>query len=265
MLPYLRIIRPINLGFIALALGLFKYTFLDTFPLSYALSPLAFWGMVIATMLIAAGGNVINDIQDVAIDTINKPQKVIVTKTISEKAAYNYYMFLTITGVLLGFWVANAVGKPSLAILFIGSAALLYVYATSIKSMLLIGNLLVSALVGLSVLLLVLFAIFPMLEQTDNSLYKTLSKVIFMYAIAAFYINLMRELVKDMQDINGDQNGGRKTLPIVLGISRTTMVVFAMGVFAFFLLLFFCYYELYPYPWVLFYFLVILGGNMLFF
>lgn len=244
---------------------LIKYTLFQHFDVALALTPFIFSLLVFATVCIAAGGNVINDIQDVAIDKINKPNKVIVGKSISEKAAYNFYIILTSLGVLLGFIVSNSIVKPSLAVVFILVAALLYWYATFLKSMLFIGNLLISLLVGFSLLIVILFDIFPALNETDKSIQLLLSKTVLWYAIAALFLNFIREVVKDIQDINGDKNGERSTLPIVLGISRTTTLVFGLGVFSLFMILFFAYNNLYQHTFLLFYFIFLLGGPLLIF
>lgn len=265
MKNYLKVLRPINLILLVLAQYLIKYSFFESFEVALALQPLSFIFLVTATICIAAGGNVINDIYDVKIDSINKADRVIVGKDISEKAAYKLYFFLTILGVGSGFIVANIVGKPGLSVVFIFVATLLYWYASFIKSILLIGNFLISLLVGLSLLIVVLFDVFPVLNEMDKEIQLQLSKTVFWYSLAGFYFNLTRELIKDIQDINGDKNGGRNTLPIALGVSRTTFIINAMAVFGFFSLLFFSYYSLYEHPLILAYFIFILAGLLLVF
>lgn len=261
----LKIIRPVNLLLIALAQGLIKFTLFEAFEIPLALDNFGFLLLTFSSVCIAAGGNVINDLYDVKIDAINKPHKVIVGKTLSEEAANYLYVTLTTLGVSSGFWVSNIVGKPSLAIIFIAIAALLYWYATGLKSILLKGNLIISLLVALSLLIVVLFDIYPVLRQDSNSIYFALSRVVFNYAVCAFYLNFMREIIKDIQDINGDKNGGKNTLAIVLGISRTKIIVFALGVFALFMLLLSCYHYFYEYQWPLIYFIFLIGGPLLFF
>lgn len=264
-LAYLKILRPVNLLLIVLAQFLLKYTLLEPSGVSLSLSSASFALFVLAMILVAAGGNVINDIYDVNIDKINKPSKVYVGSRISEKKAFNYYMVLTIMGVGIGFYVSNSVDKPALNVLFIGTAALLYAYASSLKSLVLVGNVIISALVALSLLLLLIFDIYPSLNETDRIEQLQLSGVIWYYAVAAFYINLIREIVKDIQDVNGDKNGGRNSIPIMLGIDRSTKLVFVLGLFAFFMVVLFSYYELYQHSFLLFYFLCLLGGTLLLF
>ncbi len=262
---FFKIIRPVNLLLIGLTQFLIKYTLFEQVNIPLALDDFQFALVVLATVFIAAGGNIINDIYDLAIDRINKPKKVYIGKSISETAAYNSYIIITSLGVLLGFYVANSIGKPGLAGMFVICAALLYFYASFLKSMLILGNILIAVLVGLSLLILVLFDIYPMLDELNRSQQIHYAKVVWYYAVAAFYLNLMREWVKDIQDVNGDKNGGRTTLPILLGNHRTTMLVFGFGVFAFFMLVLYAYYELYTSTYVLMYFLFALGGPLLLF
>lgn len=261
----IKIIRPINLLLIVLTQFFIKYTLFEAANIPLALSDFQFALFTLATVCIAAGGNIINDIYDLSIDRINKPDKVYIGKSMSESSALNAYIVITSFGVLLGFYVANSIGKPGLASLYVITAALLYFYASFLKSMFLVGNILIAAIVGLSLLMVVLFDIFPALNDINRPKQIHYAKVVWYYAIAAFYFNLMREWVKDIQDINGDKNGGRNTLPILLGIHRTTLVVFSFGVFAFFMLVLYSYYELYHWPLTLMYFIFLLGGSTLLF
>jgi len=238
---------------------------MDGFDLPFALDQLGFWELCLATVFIAAAGNVINDIHDIRVDTINKPSKVIVGKVISEKRAFNYYLVLNVLGVGLGFLVANRVDKPSLAVLFIIVSALLYWYATSLKNILLVGNFVVSGLVGFSIFILVLFEVYPILTPMNRALYMDLVQVLVAYSFVAAYMNVIREIVKDIQDINGDKNGGRQSLPIVLGIDRTKLVVFSLGLMALFWLLLFSYYDLYQHTFLLGYFIFCIGGPLLYY
>jgi 4-hydroxybenzoate polyprenyltransferase len=86
-----------------------------------------------------------------------------------------------------------------------------------------------------------------------------------MYAGFAFFINFIREIVKDLKDIDGDKNGGRKTLPIVLGRRRTVNVVFVLGAIALLSLLLYTYFVLYNYQKVVFYFVFLVAAPLLFF
>lgn len=265
MINYLNLTRPINLLLIILVQGVIKYGLLEALEVQVALDNFQFGLLVFATICIAAAGNVINDIFDVNIDRINKPQKVIVGRKMTEKAAYNFYIILNILGVGVGFYLSNLIDHPGLAAVFIVISALLYVYATQLKSMLLVGNILISLLVAMSLVIIILFDIFPAIDTALTDLQILSSRVILMYAGFAFFINFIREIVKDLQDIDGDKNGGRKTLPIVLGRQRTVNVAFVLGVMALLCILLYTYFMLYNYQKVVFYFVFLVAAPLLFF
>jgi len=231
--------------------GLFTYLAVDT-----ALSPALFLLLVLATVLIAAGGNVINDIYDVEIDRVNRPERVLVKGKVSEKAANTLYMVLTFTGVSLGFIVANSIGKPSFSAIFILIAGLLYVYASQLKGVLMIGTIVISILTAMVLLIIVLLDIFPAITTDQMGPQVTASKIILYYALFAFYLNVIREIVKDLQDVNGDKKGGMNTLPIAIGRKRTTTLVFVLGALGLVALLYYMYSYLYQYPVMNLYFLI---------
>ena len=134
-----RLIRGNNLVFIALTQYLFKYLILDyqiqEHFVSFSDNALAtqrilFLLLVLSTLFIAAAGYVINDISDVKTDQINKPDKVLVGKVISEKQAQTLYYTLNVFGILLGFFTFYYLGKPSLVTIHLLTSMMLYLYAT---------------------------------------------------------------------------------------------------------------------------------------
>ena len=136
---------------------LIKYYLFEPFGIAITLNSFGFALLVIATVCLAAAGNVINDIFDVEADLINKPNKVLIGKKISEKAAYNLFFALNILGVIIGFYLSNMIQKPSFTAIFIFTSALLYLYAKSLKSYLVLGNILISFLVAMTILIVGLF------------------------------------------------------------------------------------------------------------
>ncbi len=117
MIHVLNLIRWKNLLMIAFMQYLIKYALLLPFRESHSvlvtLSDFHFFLLVLATVLIAAGGYVINDIYDVETDRINKPEKLIINKYITEKNASTLFMILNIIGVGIGFYFANGIGKSA--------------------------------------------------------------------------------------------------------------------------------------------------------
>jgi 4-hydroxybenzoate polyprenyltransferase len=261
---FLNLIRYKNLIFIGLTQLFIKYGFFNSIGIDVVLSGFQFALLVLATISIAAGGNVINDIYDVDADFINKPNKLIVGKNISEKNAYRIFITLNILGVFSGFLLSNTIGKPGFAALFIIISALLYMYASMLKGILLVGNILISVLIALSILIVGVFDVLPAIEASNVDGQIVAMKVITHYACFAFFINLIREIVKDIQDINGDKNDGLNTLPIAIGRKRATIVVFVLGILAVVAVVCYMYLFLYSSQILVLYFLLLVVAPLLY-
>ncbi len=208
---------------------LFRYGFLSFQNIPLALNNWQYILLVLATLAIAAGGYIINNIMDQATDNSNKPNQVVVGKSITETLAYNLYFLVTILGVGIGFYLSNLIGKPVFASIFIIISATLYLYATSLKQMFLIGNVVVALLLAFSVIIIGLFDLLPIITVENRQAVADLFSILLDYALFAFIINFLREIVKDLEDVNGDYNQGMNTLPIALGISRTSKIVLGLS------------------------------------
>jgi len=265
MTNILSLIRWKNLLLIALVQVLVKYALFESYNIQLTLNTLQFTLLVLATILIAAAGNIINDIYDIETDLVNKPEKVIINKTLSEKTALNLFIALNLLGVGLGFYLSNAIGRSGFAVIFVLISALLYIYASYLKQTLLLGNILVSALVGLSILIVPVFDLIPSITNSNSELYLDIFKIAFTYAIFAFMINLLREIIKDIEDVNGDYKVQMKTLPILIGRDRTTMVVFALSFIPLLAVVNYIVSQLYNNMLAVIYFLIFVVGPMLYF
>jgi 4-hydroxybenzoate polyprenyltransferase len=228
-MKYLKLIRYQNLLMLAFMQLVFRYGFLKLQNVTLALTDWQYGLLVLATVCIAAGGYIINNIFDVATDSENKPDDVIVGKSISETNAYNFYIGFTIIGVAIGFYLSNLIDKPSFASTFIVIAITLYLYASSLKQSLLIGNIIVAMLLSFSVIIIGLFDMYPVTVEANRPVMGLLFSILLDYAIFAFIINFIREIVKDLEDLEGDQNYGMNTLPIVFGTPKTTKLVFGLS------------------------------------
>jgi len=244
-LKYLQLIRWPNLLMIILTQVLIKYFIFEPFNIAITLNDFGFFLLVLATVCLAAAGNIINDIFDVEADKINKPGKVLIGKNISEKTAYNLFFGLNVLGVLIGFYLANMIQKPSFTAIFIFTSALLYLYAKSLKSYLVLGNILISLLVAMTIIIVGLFDLYPAITPQNQANQNTIFSILLDYALFAFLINWLREMVKDQQDVKGDYKSGIKTLPIVLGKSRTNKVIFVIAVLPLAAVVFYMYTYLY--------------------
>jgi 4-hydroxybenzoate polyprenyltransferase len=220
-------------------------------PQTDAVLSLETWQVVLlllSTALLTASGNVINDIYDVTTDIINKPEKVLVGNSIPEKKAFTLYIVVTSSAILSGFILANSLDKPALAGLFIAVAFLLYIYATTLKSMLVVGNVVISFLVGAVVLITALFELFPAITDYNRGFQLEALLHLSVFALFAFLVNLLREWIKDCQDVKGDHASGRSSLPIALGRKRAAKF---MGVYTIILVIIIGYlatFELYTDP-----------------
>lgn len=264
-MKYLHLIRYQNLIFIALAQLFIKYGLFQPFGIDITLNTFEFSLLILATVCVAAGGNVINDIYDVEIDRINKPKKLLIGKKITEKSANNLYILLNVIGVAIGFYLSNVIGKPGFAALFIVFSALLYLYASYLKGMLLIGNLLISALVAMSLIIVGLFDLMPAITTENRASQSFIFRIILDYSLFAFFLNFIREIVKDLQDINGDKKGEMNTLPIALGRKRTTTITFILGVLMVLSVVYYMYENLYNQQIPMLYFLIAIIAPLLYF
>lgn len=216
MINYLKLVRYKNLLVIAITQLVFRFGFLKYKGLPLALTDFQFILLVLATVFIAAAGYVINDIYDVETDEINKPNELYIDKSISEKNANILYVTLTSLGVALGFYIANVIDKPSFAVLFILISFLLYLYATTLKGIPLLGNIVVSLLVAFSILIIGVFDIYPIMSYNLSEM-KSYFSILLDFATFAFTVNVVREIVKDSQDYDGDYQNDIRTLPVAFG------------------------------------------------
>ncbi len=233
---YLRLVRYPNLLFVILTQSFFHYLVivpvLRNREMFSALSDVNFALLVLSTVLLAAGGYIINDYFDVKIDAINKPRKLFISKSIQRRPAILAHQIVTSIAVLTGIYLAWGVGNYKLAMINPLVAALLWFYSTGYKRQPFVGNFVVALLTGMVVLVVIFFEQPLFHPANDIQLMAGYSIFVraFFYFIFAFLVSLIREIVKDMEDIQGDETYGCKTLPIVLGIPKTKAIVYLLSV-----------------------------------
>lgn len=216
---------------------LFRYAFLKQQDIPLALADWQYGLLVLSTVLLAAAGYVINNILDVATDRINKPNDVIIGKGISETRGYNIYIGLNITGVAIGCYLSNVIMRPTFAVIFILIASVLYFYSTSLKQIMVLGNFVVAAVLSFSVIIIGVFDLFPATNAENQAQMASMFSILIDYALFAFMINFIREIVKDIEDVNGDYNQGMNTLPIAIGNSRAAKIALGFSIIPFILCL----------------------------
>ncbi|WP_052184129.1 geranylgeranylglycerol-phosphate geranylgeranyltransferase [Psychroserpens sp. Hel_I_66] len=260
----LNLIRWKNLLLIVIAQLLIKYALFESFDIITTLNALGFSLLVITTLCIAAAGNIINDIYDLETDGINKPNQVIIGRQISENLAYNLFFTLNIVGIILGFYLAHSVGESSFFAIFVIISLALYVYASYLKGTVLFGNILISLLVAMSITIVGIFDLLPAIIPQNRATQLTFFDIVFDYAIFAFLITLIREMVKDIQDVDGDYKAGMNTLPIVLGRERANKIAFLVSMIPIGAVIYFMVTYLYTQPVAIGYFLLFVIGPLIY-
>jgi 4-hydroxybenzoate polyprenyltransferase len=168
--------------------------------------------MSLSTVMIAAAGYIINDYYDVKIDLINRPHRVVVGKSIPRRYALLMHTLLSVAGTFAGFLI-----KWEIGIINFISASLLWWYSNSLKRQPFIGNLCIAFLTALSIFVV------PFLYRDANIMY------VVIYGTFAFLATLLREIIKDIEDLKGDNTFGCRTLPIVWGLRRTKYVIYGLS------------------------------------
>lgn len=240
---------------IAFVQGLVKYALFEPFGVSITLNNFGFSLLVLSTLCLAAAGYIINDIYDIETDRINKPHQMIIGRGVTEKTAFNLFLLFNVVGVGLGFYLALLVGEAIFFSIFIMVSALLFLYASTLKQRPLIGNIIISLLVGIAILLVGIFELIPSITPQNRPTQLTFFKLALDYALFAFGINLIREIIKAIEDIDGDHKAGMKTLPIVIGRTRTKNIAFALLIAFILGIIYYVITYLYQQPVAVVYFL----------
>lgn len=229
----LKLIRLPNLFFIALTQVLFYFTVvvpvLDGVGKKPELNQLYFYILVAASVLIAAAGYVINDYFDINIDEVNKPRKNVVDQVISRRWAMLLHFIFSGIGLLLSFYISWKTGHWYIVITNFFCIGLLFGYSVSLKRKLLSGNILISLLTAWVILIITSSEAFYLYyTQVDNLVLEAHRKIIRignLYAGFAFISSLIREAIKDMEDMEGDARYGCRTMPIVWGLNVSKVYV----------------------------------------
>jgi len=195
------------------------------------LSEIHFLMLVLSAVFITAAGYVINDYFDTKTDMLNRPETVLIGKKVSRRTAMALHIILNILGIGIGIYLSVYVGLLPLGIAYILAAGLLWFYSTSYKRQFLIGNLLVAFFTGVVPFVVVLFEV-PLLNQAyrdvlieNNMSFNNILAWVGGFSYFAFLSTLIREIIKDIEDYEGDLAYGRNSLPIILGIKISRHVV----------------------------------------
>ena len=225
MAGFFQLIRYPNLVFIAITQVLFYFCIVEPHYVNLKvigprLNHDYMFMLVIASVLIAAAGYIINDYFDINIDRINKPDKMVVDKLIGRRWAMVLHLFLSLSGLAITAYISLKLQNVFLFLFNLLSVFLLWFYSTTLKRKLLSGNIIISLLTAWVVLVLYFSELYwPIGNILPNSNIAVLSiyKLAVVYGGFAFVVSLIREIIKDMEDQDGDRKNNCKTMPIVWG------------------------------------------------
>lgn len=256
-MKFLKLIGFENLIILAFAQFIFKYGFLDQqLGLTLSLNEGHYSLLVLASVMIAAGGFLINKI------TANGSAEY----GLSESAAYYIYGALTIGGLILGYYISDSIGRSSFMIAFAIPVGTLYFYATNLRQSLLLGNIALAFIIGLGIMIIGVFAIYPVVGGTSTTdQLSVVFRIIADYAIFGVVTGFLTTLLNDLKNTDTDYNAGLNTLPIAIGRERAAKIAFAIGVIAVGMLLYYINAYLKELLWAMGYILIAVVGPLVYF
>jgi len=230
MISYLnnifKIIRWKNLVIISLSQIFIKFFFIDFFIQKDQLLNENFVILLIVTILIAASGYIVNDIYDYNLDQINKPEKVVLGKFLKSRDAIIIYMMFNFLAIVLSIFLCTKIEQEIYILVFLLIIYCLWLYSKKLKKYKIIGNILIAFFISLSILNVPLFSYKNILS--DDRFFVFL--IISIFSVLAFLINVKREIIKDIEDIEGDKIHKVKSLPIIFGTKKSKLVTIIIGI-----------------------------------
>jgi 4-hydroxybenzoate polyprenyltransferase len=241
---FMTLLRVRNLAFIGLTQFLFYFCIVRPQLANYpdAATSLGYPELTLlalASILIAAGGYVINDYFDQDIDRVNRPHKAVLGKHIGRRWGIFWHMFLSLAGISLSLLLTFRTGNWLVFLFNCLAVLLLWIYSTSLKRQVLIGNIVISMLTAWVVLVMYVCEAglnLTRLDDAQRGYIMSVYKVSILYGGFAFMSSVIREAVKDMEDISGDARYGCRTMPIVWGVRVSKVFVSVWMIVLFFAL-----------------------------
>lgn len=234
MIAFLKLIRIQNLLIIAFTQYAVRWCLV--YPMikvgsSYyelQLTEFQFFLLVLATVMIAAAGYIINDYFDVRIDKVNKPERMVIDKGVKRRVAIGAHTLINILAIAIALYVSYIIGSWRLVLVFFICAGGLWFYSTTFKRQFLVGNLIIATFTALVPLITVVYELIPIYRKylpiEENLSFMSIWEYVIALSFFAFITTLLREIIKDIEDVDGDKEFGCKTMPIVIGIPATKNV-----------------------------------------
>jgi 4-hydroxybenzoate polyprenyltransferase len=253
MKKFIQLIRVQNILSLLIFQALIYYgvvvAILSKYGLSFSYINIELVLLLIASGCIAAAGYVVNDYFDTKIDTINKPDKVIVGKTVSRQQAAWLFQSLFAVGILAGIVLAILLKDFSTGFIFVVIPGLLWFYSASYKRQFLIGNIIIGICAAVAIFLVAYIQSLLLVNKYGELIhYTSIIPEVFQwvggFSMFAFLLTILRELVKDMEDVEGDREMECRTVPIVWGIGKTKILVYGLGIITLALLAYFAFFKI---------------------
>lgn len=261
MIKYLKLIRIQNLLMVPFTMYLLRYGIIQpilengySFALgqqvTLQLSFLHFNLLILINVLLGAAGFVINDYFDRKIDSINRPNQVIIGNTVHRRFAIILHFTLNAIAVLIAGYFSWLFKKPYIVLVYLMISGIFWFYSTTYKKQFLIGNIIVALGTATIPLQLAYFEIIMLLKTYGSAMvaqgltFKILFYWIAAFGLFAFLTNLIREVIKDMEDFEGDSSYGRNTIPVVLGIKTSKIIVIVLHLATIWLLSYFYFHYI---------------------
>lgn len=179
----------------------------------------------LSTVFIAAAGYIINDYFDRNIDLVNKPGKMVVDKIIHRRWAIVWHLVLSITGIATGFYLDFTTKTYLVGVANAICVLLLFIYSISLKRKFLIGSAIISLLTAWVIMVVTWCENYHIINNRNGLRAEKIIRETFLFAGFAFIISLVREMVKDMENIESDRKYGLPTMPVMWGINATKVFV----------------------------------------
>lgn len=224
---YFLVLRPLNLLIIFFTQYFIQFYFIIPRALDVTLDGILFPLFVLNTVIIAGSGYLINDIIDQSTDEINKPQNQYIGKSISEFAGYFYYLMLLIIGSLIAVYIAYKTDLWMYIWIYPAGIWAMYLYSRHLKGTILIGNIFVSLFIS-GVIGILGFAQFV----GGYTLNSDIKGFIFAYMAFVFILNFIREIIKDVEDTEGDSKTDQITFVVKFGINHTKWLLQCLVIIA---------------------------------
>lgn len=238
MLSFIRLIRLQNLLIIAFTQYMVRwfllYPILKAKHIEFQLSEFHFFLLSLSTVMIAAAGYTINDYFDINLDKINKPERLVIGKGIKRRVAMGAHSIINIVAILIALYVSLSIGFWKLSIIHFICATGLWFYSTNFKRQFFIGNVVIASFTAMVPIIVGLFELLPTFKTYsvfDPQISFVIEwKHVFGIAFFAFITTLIREIIKDIEDYDGDKEYGCNTLPITWGkqAAKTIVLVFTL-------------------------------------